>query len=291
MHTSTADPQAWEFRHPNFRRGQPALLSSIKRKSTKPHVPTAPRTPPFSSAPKPTGSPKDYFQQEPHKAPSEAAEERWQSDAPAWVTTSTSSVASPVPKTAVEHASRAAPPPALHRSTSHLSGMRPSSSSGSRESRPWTGPPQPASLPGPGAVPASAPVLTTAPLLPTPRPLTFGDQQYRGNSSSSSWSGSRATPVFPPGVTQASLEAQSLQNAILEAQLRGQMRKLHRERLDNRASSIGFTSMLSQLLEVLHSEIRSPHGMSSLSPLHWLIQQFKPCVAISQGLSVNSRSN
>ncbi|RXK37767.1 hypothetical protein M231_04923 [Tremella mesenterica] len=34
---TTSDPQAWEFRHPLFRRGEPHLLASIKRKSTRPN--------------------------------------------------------------------------------------------------------------------------------------------------------------------------------------------------------------------------------------------------------------
>ncbi|BEJ11343.1 hypothetical protein CspHIS471_0107650 [Cutaneotrichosporon sp. HIS471] len=33
--TANADPQAWEFRHPLFRRGEPHLLASIKRKSNR----------------------------------------------------------------------------------------------------------------------------------------------------------------------------------------------------------------------------------------------------------------
>ncbi|KAL1409947.1 Flocculation suppression protein [Vanrija albida] len=37
--TANSDPQAWEFRHPLFRRGEPNLLSSIKRKSTRPSNP------------------------------------------------------------------------------------------------------------------------------------------------------------------------------------------------------------------------------------------------------------
>lgn len=35
MYASSSDPQAWEFRHPLFRRGEPQLLASIKRKSTR----------------------------------------------------------------------------------------------------------------------------------------------------------------------------------------------------------------------------------------------------------------
>ena len=34
LYASTADPGAWEFRHPLFRRGEPLLLASIKRKTT-----------------------------------------------------------------------------------------------------------------------------------------------------------------------------------------------------------------------------------------------------------------
>lgn len=34
--TANSDPQAWEFRHPLFRRGEPNLLARIKRKSTRP---------------------------------------------------------------------------------------------------------------------------------------------------------------------------------------------------------------------------------------------------------------
>lgn len=36
LFATTSDPQAWEFRHPLFRRGEPHLLASIKRKSARP---------------------------------------------------------------------------------------------------------------------------------------------------------------------------------------------------------------------------------------------------------------
>ncbi|WWC64681.1 uncharacterized protein I303_107292 [Kwoniella dejecticola CBS 10117] len=36
IYTTTIDPQAWEFRHSLFRRGEPHLLASIKRKSSRP---------------------------------------------------------------------------------------------------------------------------------------------------------------------------------------------------------------------------------------------------------------
>jgi hypothetical protein len=36
MYATSSDPQAWEFRHPLFRRGEPHLLAQIKRKSTRP---------------------------------------------------------------------------------------------------------------------------------------------------------------------------------------------------------------------------------------------------------------
>lgn len=42
LYASSADPQAWEFRHPLFRRGEPHLLASIKRKSTRPNASTEP---------------------------------------------------------------------------------------------------------------------------------------------------------------------------------------------------------------------------------------------------------
>ncbi|WVQ67087.1 uncharacterized protein L199_005281 [Kwoniella botswanensis] len=36
IYTTSVDPQAWEFRHNLFRRGEPHLLASIKRKSSRP---------------------------------------------------------------------------------------------------------------------------------------------------------------------------------------------------------------------------------------------------------------
>ena len=36
LFATTTDPGAWEFRHPLFRRGEPQLLASIKRKTTRP---------------------------------------------------------------------------------------------------------------------------------------------------------------------------------------------------------------------------------------------------------------
>ncbi|WWD03545.1 hypothetical protein V865_001598 [Kwoniella europaea PYCC6329] len=36
IYTTSVDPQAWEFRHSLFRRGEPHLLASIKRKSSRP---------------------------------------------------------------------------------------------------------------------------------------------------------------------------------------------------------------------------------------------------------------
>nr|ODO00462.1 hypothetical protein L204_02456 [Cryptococcus depauperatus CBS 7855] len=36
IYSTTTDPQAWEFRHSLFRRGEPLLLPSIKRKSSRP---------------------------------------------------------------------------------------------------------------------------------------------------------------------------------------------------------------------------------------------------------------
>nr|XP_019003326.1 uncharacterized protein I203_04364 [Kwoniella mangroviensis CBS 8507]OCF66787.1 hypothetical protein I203_04364 [Kwoniella mangroviensis CBS 8507] len=38
IYTTSVDPQAWEFRHNLFRRGEPHLLASIKRKSSRPSV-------------------------------------------------------------------------------------------------------------------------------------------------------------------------------------------------------------------------------------------------------------
>ncbi|KLT38764.1 hypothetical protein CC85DRAFT_289209 [Cutaneotrichosporon oleaginosum] len=56
--TANADPQAWEFRHPLFRRGEPHLLASIKRKSNRqnqdvPHSSTHPTTSPNEDETKP----------------------------------------------------------------------------------------------------------------------------------------------------------------------------------------------------------------------------------------------
>ncbi|GMK54737.1 hypothetical protein CspeluHIS016_0113230 [Cutaneotrichosporon spelunceum] len=53
--TANADPQAWEFRHPLFRRGEPHLLASIKRKSNRQNQDNAPP----SSAIHPTTSPNE----------------------------------------------------------------------------------------------------------------------------------------------------------------------------------------------------------------------------------------
>lgn len=36
MYATSTDPQAWEFRHPLFRRGELHLLASIRRKTTRP---------------------------------------------------------------------------------------------------------------------------------------------------------------------------------------------------------------------------------------------------------------
>jgi hypothetical protein len=35
LYATSSDPNAWEFRHPLFRQGEPHLLASIKRKSTR----------------------------------------------------------------------------------------------------------------------------------------------------------------------------------------------------------------------------------------------------------------
>ncbi|ORY26717.1 HSF-type DNA-binding-domain-containing protein, partial [Naematelia encephala] len=46
LQATTSDPQAWEFRHPLFRRGEPHLLASIKRKSTRPNASDTTHSPP-----------------------------------------------------------------------------------------------------------------------------------------------------------------------------------------------------------------------------------------------------
>lgn len=53
--TANVDPQAWEFRHPLFRRGEPQLLVSIKRKSNRQNQDNIPHT----SANHSTTSPND----------------------------------------------------------------------------------------------------------------------------------------------------------------------------------------------------------------------------------------
>jgi hypothetical protein len=53
--TANADPQAWEFRHPLFRRGEPHLLASIKRKSNRANQDSVPH----ASGTQPTTSPNE----------------------------------------------------------------------------------------------------------------------------------------------------------------------------------------------------------------------------------------
>ncbi|ORX40677.1 hypothetical protein BD324DRAFT_15378 [Kockovaella imperatae] len=49
LFATTSDPGAWEFRHPLFRRGEPHLLASIKRKTTRPTTADGPNSPPDDS--------------------------------------------------------------------------------------------------------------------------------------------------------------------------------------------------------------------------------------------------
>lgn len=54
LFATTSDPGAWEFRHPLFRRGEPHLLASIKRKTTRPSTTDAgPGSPTDEDVPRP----------------------------------------------------------------------------------------------------------------------------------------------------------------------------------------------------------------------------------------------
>lgn len=90
---------------------------------------------------------------------------------------------------------------------------------------------------------------------PTHAPSLRRAPSSSGNTphGTSSWSGSAASGSTPA-------EALSMHIAVLEAQLKSTMQKLHREKVDNRVSSLGMVSMMSRLISVVYTETRTPHS-------------------------------
>ncbi|WVF73027.1 hypothetical protein IAT40_007845 [Kwoniella sp. CBS 6097] len=224
IYSTSTDPQAWEFRHSLFRKGEPHLLASIKRKSSRPSAHDGAQ--PISPTEEPPDAPKPVA--------------GWMREAgPAAFRL-----------TSPPHGPRVVfPYPNQNHNQNQVEDPRPASRGGLWESR-QPGPPYPTQqqqrMPPPDAQPVP-PGQSAQPQHQQPR---FHPDPNRPPLSAQRF----LPPAFPEGplFAQSSLaspaESLSSQVTILEEKLQKLTEILNNDRVEHVRSNIDFTSYLLQMV-------------------------------------------
>ncbi|WVR00209.1 hypothetical protein IAU59_007351 [Kwoniella sp. CBS 9459] len=221
IYSTSTDPQAWEFRHSLFRKGEPHLLASIKRKSSRPSAQEG-------------GQPISPTEEAPD-APKPVAGWMREAGPPAF------RLASPPhgPRVAFPH------PNQIHTQNED---SRPASRGGLWESR-QPGPPLPIQqqrMPPPEAQPQTQ----AQPQQPQPQVPRFHPDPSRPPLSAQRF----LPPAYPEGSLYSqppqtpSADALSRQVAALEEKLQKLTEILNNDRVEHIRSNIDFTSYLLQMV-------------------------------------------